>query len=213
MAYTASQVADAVWTYSTRTLAAGSSTVGNSPSALIADAVWQYVTRTLTSSGAVSGTGSVTSSYPNLPTFGRTVIRYDGAAKLAFDRNRQFVDVITSKTLTAADQGIVQNIKADGVTLTLPATSLILSFVIRNGGVQAGPTPGSLSDGSVGILVATQAADGITGIGMSSAAGKGVANVKLTSRIGDEIAIAATGTAGATAWYVRQAFGNWSRIP
>lgn len=48
MAYTASQVADAVWTYSTRTLAAGSSTTGTTKAAIIADAVWSYSVRHLT---------------------------------------------------------------------------------------------------------------------------------------------------------------------
>lgn len=48
MAYTASQVADAVWTYTTRTLAAGSSTTGTTKAAIIADAVWSYSVRHLT---------------------------------------------------------------------------------------------------------------------------------------------------------------------
>ena len=53
MAYTASQVADAVWTYSTRTLNPGSATTGTTLSARIADAVWTYSTRTLTSAAQV----------------------------------------------------------------------------------------------------------------------------------------------------------------
>lgn len=54
MAYTASQVADAIWTYSTRTLAAGSATTGTTPAQKIADAVWTSVTRTLTSALATA---------------------------------------------------------------------------------------------------------------------------------------------------------------
>ena len=49
MAYTALQVADAVWTASTRTLASGASTTGTTAATRIADAVWTYTTRTLTS--------------------------------------------------------------------------------------------------------------------------------------------------------------------
>ena len=70
LTYTASQVSDAVWTATTRTLAAGSATVGSTAAQKTADAIWNYSTRTLTSAiatalvftGPTSGTVNVAST-------------------------------------------------------------------------------------------------------------------------------------------------------
>lgn len=125
---------------------------------------------------------------------------------------RVSVDVSTSKTLVAADSGIVQNIIADGVVITLPATAAALEYTIRNGGAPiTGSTPGTGFDGSVGFNITPNAADGITGFGFTAAVSKGAVSAKSTSLVGDEIRLAASGTTGATGWAVQSAKGVWAR--
>lgn len=109
------------------------------------------------------------------------------------DRRRYSVDVTGNKTLTVADCGIVQNVIADGKTITLPATAFGLSFTIRNGGVPktSGPT-GSGDNGSVLITIAPQAADKIQGgIMGASADNTAMLNTKATARVGDEVTLVA----------------------
>lgn len=132
------------------------------------------------------------------------------------DRRPVSVDVSTNKTLAATDAGIVQNVIADGLTITLPSTALGLNFTIRNGGkpVTSGPV-GSGSNGTVGITVAPQAADGVTGNGFTATVNKGAVNTKATSLVGDQISLLGTGTAGVTGWVVLSGdtVGTWTRVP
>lgn len=125
---------------------------------------------------------------------------------------RQSVDVSSNKTLTAADAGIVQNVIADGITITLPSTANGLNYTIRNGGapVTSGPA-GTGADASVLVTVAPQAADGFTGNGFTAAIAKKALNTKATARVGDEINIEGNGTAGATAWTFAKVIGTWAR--
>jgi len=136
-------------------------------------------------------------------------------SKLATHLIRNTVDVATNKTLTAADQGIVQNVTVDGVVITLPSTANGLTFVIRNGGgkITAGGPAGATTDAGVGFTVAPQAADAIAGLGFTATVNKGAVNAKATSKIGDEITVEGSGTAGVTAWNVNEAFGVWTRVP
>jgi len=124
---------------------------------------------------------------------------------------RTYVDVSTNKTLTAADSGIVQNVIADGVTVTVPATINGAFFMIRNGGaaVSGGPA-GTGANGTVGVTLTPNASDGITGNGWSSAVGTSRTNTKATSKIGDEIRVSGTGTTGATGWFVENVVGTWA---
>lgn len=122
------------------------------------------------------------------------------------------VDVTTNKTLTAADCGILQNIKADGITITLPATALGLSFIIRNGGAPVtNGAPSTASDGSVLVTVAPNSADGFSGNGFTATVNKAALNTKATSKHGDYIRILGTGTTGVTGWIIQEALGTWAR--
>lgn len=125
---------------------------------------------------------------------------------------RQSVNVSTNKTLTAADSGIVQNVIADAITITLPATANGLNFVVRNGGAPITNAPaGTGIDGSVLVKVSPVAADGITGNGFTAAVNKAAQNTKATAKVGDEITLEGTGTTGVTAWNFVYAKGTWAR--
>jgi hypothetical protein len=125
---------------------------------------------------------------------------------------RQSVNVSTNKTLTAADAGIVQNVTADAITITLPATANGLSYTIRNGGAApSGFAAGTGADASVLVSVAPNASDGITGNGFTAAVNKKALNTKATAKVGDEITLDANGTAGATGWTFVNVKGTWAR--
>lgn len=127
---------------------------------------------------------------------------------------RMGVNLDTSKTLATTDMGIVQNVIADAITITLPSTAAGNDYIIRNGGAKPTGTPtGAVSDGSVLVTVAPAAADGVAGNGFTAAANKGALNTKATSRVGDEIEVTGTGTAGVTAWTINRIAGTWVRVP
>lgn len=127
---------------------------------------------------------------------------------------RQAVDLDSAKTLAATDQGIVQNVIADGVTVTLPSTATALVFTVRNGGVKkTGSATGTGDDGSALVVLAPTAADAVAGNGFTATANKGASNTKATSRTGDEISVIGSGTAGVTAWNInRGVIGVWARV-
>lgn len=125
---------------------------------------------------------------------------------------RRAVNVTENKTLVAADSGIVQNVIADGVVVTLPSTALGANFTVRNGGdAPAGAPVGAGSNQSMEVTVSPAAADGITGVGLTAATNKDVINTQATSVVGDEIQIQGTGAAGAAAWVVQKLRGIWAR--
>lgn len=108
-------------------------------------------------------------------------------AAYALPDGRQAVDVDTSKTLTVADSGYVQNVIADGVVLTSPATAAQGSFTARNG-QKVKPSDNPSGDGLVGFSVAPVAADQMQGgVGGSAVDNKALINTKATSTYGDEI--------------------------
>lgn len=133
-------------------------------------------------------------------------------AQYPSDRRPVSVDVSSNKTLTAADCGIVQNVIADGITVTLPATADGLEFIVRNGGkpVTSGPA-GSGANGSVLVTLAPVAADGFTGNGFTAAVNKAALNTKATSLVGDQIRVVGNGTTGVTAWTIAEVIGTWAR--
>lgn len=118
------------------------------------------------------------------------------------DFNRSGVAVTGNKTLTAADSGVVQVVKADGVVITLPATVNGLSYTIRNG---------STYDGQYAFTVAPAAADGVTGNGFTATINKAIVSSKATSRAADEFTIAGTGTTGVTGWVFQTVIGTVTR--
>ncbi len=125
------------------------------------------------------------------------------------DKRRQSVNVTSNKTLTLADQGIVQNVQADGITITLPSTSAGATFVIRNGGVPVsnGPT-GTGANGSLLAAVSPAAADKIQGNGLTAADNKDLLNTKATSQVGDEVTLVGDGVDG---WNIQEIIGTWQR--
>lgn len=122
---------------------------------------------------------------------------------------RQSVNVTTNKTLAITDVGIVQNVTADGLVITLPATVVGYSYTIRNGGAApSGAAAGTGADFSVGINVSPNAADKIAGNGFTATDDKDAINTKATARVGDEIRIIGDGVNG---WFLEIVKGTWAR--
>jgi hypothetical protein len=131
---------------------------------------------------------------------------------------RLWIDVSANKTLLATEFGWVQNLVADGLVLTAPASATVLAgstLVIRNGGVPAtGGAPGTGSDGTIGFVLTPASGDGVTGNGFTAAADKGVTYVKASGKVGDEIFLSAGGANTAKAWNVVRVLGAlaaWTR--
>lgn len=126
--------------------------------------------------------------------------------------NRASVDVTLNKVLTLADCGIVQNVIADGITLTLPATSAGASYTIRNGGAPASSAvgAGTGADGSVLVTVAPNSSDQFAGLAVTATDNKPLLNTKLTSHVGDEVSLTGDGTNG---WIIRDVKGAWVQTP
>ncbi len=107
---------------------------------------------------------------------------------------------------------MVQNVIADAITITLPATGAagLYYFTIRNGGVPASGPLGAAtgSDGSVLLTVAPNASDKISGLGFTAADNKAALNTKVTARVGDQITLLSDGVDG---WTVVSARGVWAR--
>ena len=120
-----------------------------------------------------------------------------------------YENIDTSKTLTLADNGVIQNVIKDGITITLPATTAGAVFYIRNGGVPASSAlgAGTGSDGTVLVTVAPNASDKIQGLAFSAQDNKAALNTKLTARVGDFIRLVGDGTDG---WNVADARGIWA---
>jgi hypothetical protein len=125
---------------------------------------------------------------------------------------RMGLDLDTNKTCTAADCGLVQNVIADAITITLPATAAGSSFIVRNGGVPAtSAAAGTGSNGTALVSVAVAAGDGFTGGGFTAAINKKALNTKATSKVGDEIQVVGSGANTAAAWNFASVKGTWAR--
>lgn len=124
---------------------------------------------------------------------------------------RQWIDVTLNKTLAAADSGLVQNVIATNVTITLPASALELNYIIRVGGVApTGATPGAVSNASMTVNVTPNGSDGLSGNAFTAATSKGA--VSTNGNVGDEIEISGSGTTSNTAaWLFQHVVGVWTR--
>jgi hypothetical protein len=124
---------------------------------------------------------------------------------------RMAVDVDTNKTLTIDDSGYVQNVIADNVVVTLPATATHGTFIVRNGGVKpTGAPTGAVADGSAKVSVSPNAADKIQGgVGGTATDDKDLINTKATSRVGDEVCV--ENRAETNGPIVTQIKGIWAR--
>lgn len=128
---------------------------------------------------------------------------------------RRAVNVTENKSLVAADAGIVQNVIADGVTVTLPtsaAATVGATFTVRNGGdAPTGAPAGAGSNESMAVTLSPIAADGISGAGFTAAVDKDAINTKATAKVGDEMTVVGSGVTSAAAWFVTRFKGIWAR--
>lgn len=122
---------------------------------------------------------------------------------------RLAVNVTENKTLAAEDSGIVQNVIATGITLTLPAVATQGAWTIRDGGVpvSGGPT-GAVTQPALPI-VDPNASDTLAGLNVEGieADGKYVRNT--AGNIGDEISILNTGAINGG--LISRTVGDWAR--
>jgi len=123
---------------------------------------------------------------------------------------RMAVDVTENKTLAVTDNGTVQNVIADSLTITLPATVVGYTYTIRNGGDNATSTPTrSGADESMIVKILPNASDLIAGMELTASDADSINNTKVTAKVGDEIQIVANGTTGWNIVYVK---GTWAQI-
>jgi len=119
------------------------------------------------------------------------------------------LDLDTSKTLAITDCGVIQNVIADAITITLPATVVGYTFTVRNGGVKkTGGPRGTGDDGSVLVKIAPNASDLVAGGTWTAADNKYIANTKATAKVGDYITLVADGVNG---WMVVDFKGIWAK--
>ena len=123
---------------------------------------------------------------------------------------RMAVDVTEAKTLAAKDCGVVQNVIADALNITLPATVVGYNFTLRNGGDNASGTPTrSGADGSAIVKITPNASDYIAGLELTESDADSINNTKATAKVGDEISLIADGVNG---WFVSNLKGTWAQI-
>lgn len=122
---------------------------------------------------------------------------------------RMGLDIDTSKTLADTDCGLVQNVVADGITITLPATVVGYSYTVRNGGVKStGGAKGTVSDGTALLTIAPGSVDKIAGNAFTAADNKAALGTKATSHVGDEVSLVGDGVNG---WMVTAIKGVFAR--
>lgn len=122
---------------------------------------------------------------------------------------RLAVNVTENKTLAITDQGVVQNVITDAITITLPSTVVGYRFIVRNGGDNASGTPtGAVADESMAVTVSPAALDLIAGMQVTAADDKDFVNTKATAKVGDELELLGNGTTG---WNVTGVKGIWAK--
>ena len=126
----------------------------------------------------------------------------------ALKDGRMAVDVTEAKTLAIKDCGVVQNVITDGISITLPAAVVSYAYTIRNGGVKAGGSTGSKSDGSAIVNIIPDGTEYISGCELTTDSSDTLHNTKATSKVGDEISLVA---AVATGWVIENLKGIWAK--
>lgn len=121
------------------------------------------------------------------------------------------VDVDSAKTLTLADSGFQQNVIADAVVVSVPATATQGRWRIVAGGVKPSGAPtGATSDGTMNLSVSPVAADliqgGVTGTAVDN---KDIILTKATMKVGDFVEIQNTGETNGP--LVTAISGIWTR--
>lgn len=123
---------------------------------------------------------------------------------------RMAVNVTEAKTLALADSGFVQNVVYANGAVTLPATAVVGTFTIRNGGVLPSNGPaGAVSDGNL-ISVTPNASDKVSGgVDGTVTDGKPFENTAATAKVGDELTI--TNTGATDGGFITRRKGIWVR--
>lgn len=126
------------------------------------------------------------------------------------ENGRLQVDVTENKTLALTDQGIIQNVITDALTITLPATAAGSTFWVRNGGVPASSALGAAtgSDFSCLVTIAPNSSDKVQGLQFTAADNKAILNTKATSKVGDYLHVVGDGVDG---YNILHAKGTWTR--
>jgi hypothetical protein len=122
------------------------------------------------------------------------------------------VDVDTNKTLALVDSGYVQNVIADGIILSVPATATQGIWPIVVGGVRqtSGPVGAVTGNAKQLVQVSPVAADQIQGGPDGSAVdNKDLILAKATSKVGDFVVIHNTGETNGP--LVAAFKGTWTR--
>lgn len=123
---------------------------------------------------------------------------------------RMAVNVTEAKTLALADAGYVQNVIYTNGAITLPATAVVGSFTIRNGGVPKTGAPVGTGDDGNKISVTPNGSDKVSGgVDGTATDGKPFENTAATARVGDEITIVNTGATDGG--FVSSIKGIWVR--
>lgn len=122
---------------------------------------------------------------------------------------RYAVNVTENKTLAAEDSGIVQNVIATGVVVTLPAVATQGVWTVRDGGVPATSGPSGAIVSAAVPTVDPNASDTVAGFNVEGTEADGKYLQNTGGRPGDEITIANTGATNGG--LVVASSGDWLR--
>lgn len=122
---------------------------------------------------------------------------------------RYAVNVTENKTLAAEDSGIVQNVIAASVTVTLPATATVGTWTIRDGGVAATNGPDGAIVSAAVVTVDPNANDTVAGFNVEGTEADGKYLRNTGGNPGDEITISNTGATNGGV--VLASKGDWAR--
>lgn len=129
---------------------------------------------------------------------------------------RWAVNVTEAKTLAAQDSGVVQNVTAASVTVTLPATATVGVFTVRDGGVKSSGGPNGAISTPAYPKVDPNASDTVAGFDVEGTEADGkylytsnTAGATNTGHVGDEITIMNTGATNGGV--VIASKGDWLR--
>lgn len=106
---------------------------------------------------------------------------------------RFWIDVTENKTLAAEDSGLVQNVTAASVTVTLPATATVGAWTVRDGGVAPSGGPAGAVTGPAYPKVDPNGSDTVAGLNVEGTEADGKYLTNTAGRVGDEISIMNTG--------------------
>lgn len=124
---------------------------------------------------------------------------------------RLWIDVTENKTLAAEDSGLVQNVTAASVVVTLPATATIGTWTVRDGGVAVTDGPSGAVVSAARPTVDPNTGDTVAGLNVegTEADGKNLRVAAATAAEGDEITITNGPTNGG--YISGPVIGDWER--